>query len=148
MLCAVEVAPVTLFRSDDPGEIVARASAVAESLSAVVRKQGLAVSIQGREHVKVEGWIRDLYVDYTGQAVRKGQPLFTLYSPDLLNTENEYLLALKTRPTSKEMGSLAELWRPWRGAAACVLWSYYRAIKQREGAPVPAAGSDRRSNGR
>src|SRR5438132_12100163 len=48
-------------------------------------------------NVKVEGWIRDLYVDYTGQAVRKGQPLFTLYSPDLLNTENEYLLALKTR---------------------------------------------------
>jgi RND family efflux transporter MFP subunit len=48
-------------------------------------------------NVKVEGWIRDLYVDYTGQAVRKGQLLFTLYSPDLLNTENEYLLALKTR---------------------------------------------------
>src|SRR2546425_2976765 len=48
-------------------------------------------------NVKVEGWIRDLYVDYTGQAVRKGQQLFTLYSPDLLNTENEYLLALKTR---------------------------------------------------
>jgi RND family efflux transporter MFP subunit len=48
-------------------------------------------------NVKVEGWIRDLYGDYTGQAIRKGQPLFTLYSPDLLNTENEYLLALKTR---------------------------------------------------
>ncbi|MBI1874939.1 MAG: efflux RND transporter periplasmic adaptor subunit [Acidobacteria bacterium] len=48
-------------------------------------------------NVKVEGWIRDLFVDYTGQQVRKGQPLFTLYSPDLLNTENEYLLALKTR---------------------------------------------------
>src|SRR5213593_4000920 len=48
-------------------------------------------------NLKVEGWIRDLYVDYTGQFVRKGQPLFTLYSPDLLTTENEYLLALKTR---------------------------------------------------
>jgi RND family efflux transporter MFP subunit len=48
-------------------------------------------------NVKVEGYIRDLYVDYTGQSVRKGQPLFNLYSPDLLNTENEYLLALKTR---------------------------------------------------
>ena len=48
-------------------------------------------------NVKVEGYIRDLYVDYTGQPVRKGQPLFTLYSPDLLNTETEYLLALKTR---------------------------------------------------
>jgi RND family efflux transporter MFP subunit len=48
-------------------------------------------------NVKIEGYIRDLYVDYTGQPVRKGQQLFTLYSPDLLNTEKEYLLALKTR---------------------------------------------------
>jgi Cu(I)/Ag(I) efflux system membrane fusion protein/cobalt-zinc-cadmium efflux system membrane fusion protein len=38
-----------------------------------------------------------LFVDFTGQLVRKGQPLFSLYSPDLLNTEHEYLLALKTR---------------------------------------------------
>ena len=48
-------------------------------------------------NVKVEGWIRELYVDSTGQPIQKGQPLFTLYSPDLLNTQNEYLLALKTR---------------------------------------------------
>ena len=48
-------------------------------------------------NVKIEGWIRDLYVDYTGQPIQRGQPLFTLYSPDLLNTQNEYLLALKTR---------------------------------------------------
>src|SRR5436309_4792236 len=44
------------------------------------------------------------------------------------------LLGLKARPSAKEMGPLAEDWRPWRGAAACVLWSYYRAIKKREGA--------------
>ena len=48
-------------------------------------------------NLKLEGWIRDLYVDYTGQPVRRGQPLFTMYSPDLLATENEFLLALKTR---------------------------------------------------
>ena len=48
-------------------------------------------------NLKIEGWIRDLYVDYTGQAVRKGQPLFTLYSPDLYTTEQEYILALKSR---------------------------------------------------
>jgi DNA-3-methyladenine glycosylase II len=44
------------------------------------------------------------------------------------------LLGLRARPSSKEMGPLAETWRPWRGAAACVLWSYYRVAKQREGA--------------
>ncbi|HKE86963.1 MAG TPA: FixH family protein [Vicinamibacterales bacterium] len=48
-------------------------------------------------NLRLEGWIRDLYVDYTGQPIRKGQPLFTLYSPDLLATQQEYLLALKTR---------------------------------------------------
>ncbi len=48
-------------------------------------------------NLKLDGWIRDLYVDYTGQPITKGQPLFTLYSPDLLATENEYVLALKTR---------------------------------------------------
>ena len=48
-------------------------------------------------NLKLEGWIRDLFVDYTGQPVRRGQPLFTIYSPDLLATENEFLLALKTR---------------------------------------------------
>jgi DNA-3-methyladenine glycosylase II len=40
---------------------------------------------------------------------------------------------LRTRPTVKEMGPLAEGWRPWRAVAARLLWSYYRAIKQREG---------------
>ena len=43
---------------------------------------------------------------------------------------------LKSRPTAKEMGPLAEIWRPWRGVAARVLWTYYRALKRREGAPI------------
>jgi DNA-3-methyladenine glycosylase II len=43
---------------------------------------------------------------------------------------------LKTRPTAKEMIPLAESWRPWRAVAARVLWTYYRTIKGREGAPV------------
>ena len=42
-------------------------------------------------------------------------------------------LGLKTRPTQKEMAPLAEPWRPMRGAAAHLWWSYYRAIKKREG---------------
>ena len=42
-------------------------------------------------------------------------------------------LGLKTRPTAKEMMPLAEPWRPLRGAAAHLWWTYYRAIKKREG---------------
>lgn len=48
-------------------------------------------------NLKLDGWIRDLQVDYTGQPIRRGQPLFTLYSPDLLEAENEFLLALRSR---------------------------------------------------
>ena len=43
---------------------------------------------------------------------------------------------LRARPTAKEMMPLAEPWRPWRGVAARMLWTYYRAVKGREGAPV------------
>jgi DNA-3-methyladenine glycosylase II len=42
-------------------------------------------------------------------------------------------LGLKTRPTAKEMISLAEPWRPMRGAAAHLWWTYYRTLKKREG---------------
>jgi DNA-3-methyladenine glycosylase II len=50
------------------------------------------------------------------------------------------LFALEARPSTREMGPLAETWRPWRGAAACVLWTYYRNAKGREGAaPAPQA---------
>src|SRR5476651_424278 len=42
-------------------------------------------------------------------------------------------LGLKTRPTAKQMAPLAEPWRPMRGAAAQLWWSYYRALKKREG---------------
>ena len=42
-------------------------------------------------------------------------------------------LGLKARPTEKQMAPLAEPWRPLRGAAAHLWWSYYRAIKKREG---------------
>lgn len=42
-------------------------------------------------------------------------------------------LGLATRPTQKQMAPLAEPWRPLRGAAAHLWWSYYHAIKKREG---------------
>ncbi len=52
---------------------------------------------------------------------------------------------LRARPTAKEMVPLAESWRPWRAVAARVLWTYYRAIKQREGAPIqPTRGKNGR----
>lgn len=44
-------------------------------------------------HTKFDGWISKVYVDFTGQLIRKGQPLFTVYSPELVSTQQEYLIA-------------------------------------------------------
>jgi membrane fusion protein, copper/silver efflux system len=55
-----------------------------------------------RIHVKIAGWIEQVNVDYIGKLVRKGEPLFSLYSPDLVATQNEYLIA---RRAEKDLGS-------------------------------------------
>jgi DNA-3-methyladenine glycosylase II len=53
--------------------------------------------------------------------------------------------ALRARPSARDMGPLAEPWRPWRGVAARVLWTYYRARKGRDGAPLqPTRGTNGR----
>ena len=43
---------------------------------------------------KFRGWIEKLYVDATGKLVKKGEPLFDIYSPDLYSAQNEYAIAL------------------------------------------------------
>jgi DNA-3-methyladenine glycosylase II len=48
------------------------------------------------------------------------------------------LLELEARPSTKEMAALADGWRPWRAVAARLLWTYYRARKQRDGLLVAA----------
>jgi DNA-3-methyladenine glycosylase II len=56
--------------------------------------------------------------------------------------------ALPRRPTATEMSVLAEAWRPLRSVAARVLWTYYRAVKGREGAPAPDPTSPAPAKGR
>lgn len=45
---------------------------------------------------KFEGWITTLFVNTTGAAVRRGQPLFAVYSPELVTAQEEYRVAVKT----------------------------------------------------
>lgn len=73
--------------------------------TAVVERQNLARTIHttgqvvqdetrlAHVHVKVNGWIDQVFVNFVGQQVRKGDPLFTFYSPDLVATQEEYLIA-------------------------------------------------------
>jgi Cu(I)/Ag(I) efflux system membrane fusion protein len=55
-------------------------------------------------NVKVEGFVERIFVDFVGRSVRKGQPLFSIYSPTLLSAQSEYLLALQTKDSLAQSG--------------------------------------------
>lgn len=76
-------------------------TAVAErqALTRTTRAAGVVVPDETRVrhvHTKVAGYIEKLYVNYTGQQVRRGQPLLSIYSPELLATQKELLRAKAT----------------------------------------------------
>jgi Cu(I)/Ag(I) efflux system membrane fusion protein len=76
-------------------------TAVAErgTLSSTTRAVGVVVADETRirqVQTKVSGWVEKLYVNATGQPVRAGQPLLSLYSPQLLATQEEFLRARQT----------------------------------------------------
>jgi Cu(I)/Ag(I) efflux system membrane fusion protein len=48
-------------------------------------------------NVKVDGFVDELFVDFVGKPVHRGQALLSIHSPELLSVQNEYLLALSTR---------------------------------------------------
>ena len=76
------------------------AEVVAGPISSELRAVGRVTVDETRVrkvNVKVEGFVEKLFVDYLGKAVAKGAPLFSLYSPEFLSAQQEYLLALKTR---------------------------------------------------
>jgi DNA-3-methyladenine glycosylase II len=60
---------------------------------------------------------------------------------------------LRKRPDAKALVKIAEVWRPWRGVAAHLLWAYYHAVKKRDVVPVqpqakkPKAAKRKMKNG-
>jgi Cu(I)/Ag(I) efflux system membrane fusion protein len=67
-------------------------------LQKVIRTVGRVEADEGRQttvNTKVEGWIEKLYVETTGSHVQKGEPLAEIYSPELVATQQEFLIALK-----------------------------------------------------
>lgn len=69
-------------------------------MTKVIRTVGMVVLDETKIeqiHTKISGWIERVFADYTWQHVRKGDPLFSIYSPELVSTEEEYLLALKSK---------------------------------------------------
>lgn len=53
-------------------------------------------------HTKVQGWVEKLQVDYVGQEVKRGQPLLEIYSPELVATQEELLLAARYRESTED----------------------------------------------
>ncbi len=53
-------------------------------------------------HTKVEGFIDETFGNFEGQVIRKGQPLLTIYSPELVATQQEYLIALQAQGDFKK----------------------------------------------
>ena len=60
---------------------------------------------------KISGWVERLHVKYEGARVRKGEPLFELYSPELVSTQEEYLLALRSQERLAASGATADAQR-------------------------------------
>lgn len=68
------------------------------SITRTVRAFGKVAVAQPAVHsvnVKFDGWVEQLYVDREGDRVFKGQPLFEVYSPDLVAAQREFLVAFK-----------------------------------------------------
>ena len=57
---------------------------------------------------RLEGWIDRVFADFTGKYVKKGDALATVYSPDALATQQEFLLALRARHTMRD-GAMPEM---------------------------------------
>ncbi|HOX46730.1 MAG TPA: efflux RND transporter periplasmic adaptor subunit [Myxococcota bacterium] len=74
------------------------AAAEERRLQRTIRTFGTVVADETRVrhvHTKVPGWVESLQVNFTGQQVRRGQPILALYSQELLSSQQEYLQALE-----------------------------------------------------
>jgi len=118
--------------------------------TAPVTKQDLTVTIRAAGRVtydetrraeislKFSGWVRDIHVDYVGRQVSRGEVLFTVYSPELLSAQQEYLQALNASPQGADLAAAARqrllLW----DIAPSTLDAIVSSGKARESLPILA----------
>jgi len=77
-----------------------------------VQRESLRMSVQtvgivqpnetktARIHLRANGWVEELFVNFTGQEVQQGEPLLSIYSPDFLTAQDEYLIARRSENLS------------------------------------------------
>jgi Cu(I)/Ag(I) efflux system membrane fusion protein len=99
-MAGMKMAPGTAMVSPQMQQLMGVRTAIVEAktLNKTVWAVGTVTYDESRVRQvqsKVDGWVDKLYVNSTGALVAKGQPLFTIYSPDLVATQSEYLMAKK-----------------------------------------------------
>ncbi|MDE2322884.1 MAG: efflux RND transporter periplasmic adaptor subunit [candidate division NC10 bacterium] len=100
----MQMAPGAVMVSPERQQLIGLKTGVVEyrSIERTIRTVGVVEFDERRLadiNIKIEGWIESLLVNFTGEPVKKGQPLLTIYSPDLVSTQEEYLQALRARQT-------------------------------------------------
>ena len=110
-VCGMDLTPTSTVRAAPRGEVVVDEGArqlsgvrttrvTAESVSRTLRTTGRFAPDETRQQavtLRVGGWVERLYVEAEGDRVRAGQPMLELYSPQLVSTQEELMLALRTR---------------------------------------------------
>ncbi len=101
-----ETAPVITL-SPDKVQLIGVRTAAAEyrSLDKQIRTVGKVEPDETKlayVNTKIAGWVKKLFVDYTGKEVVKGQPLLSIYSPDLVTAQEEYLIALRSAKRAEQ----------------------------------------------
>jgi multidrug efflux pump subunit AcrA (membrane-fusion protein) len=90
------MAPVEITAAGLQLSGIQTAPAVSQPLVRTIRTVGTVVADETRIHhihTKIPGWVEGLAVNFTGQMVRQGEPVLSLYSPELLASQEEFLRA-------------------------------------------------------
>lgn len=116
-ICGMDLVPYDQFESGGTGSIIEIDPVVVQNMGvrlAQVERGELSrnihtVGIVGYEEAgqtsvnsKIAGWVEQLHVNQTGQEVNKGQLLLSIYSPDLVSAQEEYLMALRNAERLQE----------------------------------------------
>lgn len=86
------------------------AKAEKKKVEHTIRTVGTVMADQAKEvrvHTKIKGWIERMHADSVGKPIKKNQPLFDLYSPDLIATQEEYLAARQQGAIGREIAATA-----------------------------------------
>lgn len=91
---------MTIHLSAEKRQLIGLTSSLVETqrLSQLIRASATVTHDEttlSRVAPRFGGWVRKLYVNFTGQQVAAGEPLFSVYSPELFGAETDYLITLR-----------------------------------------------------